>query len=63
MVKCRLCGERYSEFGDGYDGFCPNCADRLYGAGFWDADDADPERADPSEWLRTHPASDDAPWL
>jgi tRNA(Ile2) C34 agmatinyltransferase TiaS len=26
--KCRICGERYSSCGDGYDGMCPGCADR-----------------------------------
>jgi len=28
MEKCRTCGDRYHEGGDGFDGECPNCADR-----------------------------------
>lgn len=31
---CRTCGERYSEFGDGWDGECPSCADRTYAREF-----------------------------
>lgn len=27
-LSCRTCGERYSPYGDGYDGECPACADR-----------------------------------
>ena len=30
MPKCRTCGEHYSEFGDGWDGECPTCADITY---------------------------------
>jgi hypothetical protein len=32
MVKCRTCGDSYSEFGDGRDGECPTCADRTAAA-------------------------------
>lgn len=32
MTTCRTCGESYSEFGDGWDGECPTCADRSYAA-------------------------------
>jgi predicted nucleic acid-binding Zn-ribbon protein len=28
--KCRTCGERYAEGGDGFDGECPSCADISY---------------------------------
>lgn len=31
-ATCRTCGESYSEFGDGWDGECPTCADRSYAA-------------------------------
>jgi DNA-directed RNA polymerase subunit RPC12/RpoP len=30
MVRCRSCGARYSEYGDGWDGECPTCADKTY---------------------------------
>lgn len=50
--NCRLCGDSYNTDGDGYDGFCPNCADRLDSAGFWD--DGDSERNDPAEYLAKH---------
>jgi hypothetical protein len=30
MKKCRTCGEAYPEFGDGWDGECPACADKTY---------------------------------
>lgn len=29
-VHCRTCGGSYSEYGDGYDGECPSCADATY---------------------------------
>lgn len=29
-AACRTCGAEYSEFGDGWDGECPDCADRTY---------------------------------
>lgn len=28
--KCRTCGEAYADGGDGYDGECPDCADKSY---------------------------------
>jgi DNA-directed RNA polymerase subunit RPC12/RpoP len=34
MVKCRTCGATYSEFGDGWEGECPDCADRTYAKEF-----------------------------
>lgn len=30
MNRCRTCGDRYSEFGDGWEGECGNCADLTY---------------------------------
>lgn len=30
---CRTCGQTYPEFGDGWNGECPTCADRTYAAG------------------------------
>lgn len=27
-TACRTCGEAYAEAGDGWDGQCPDCADR-----------------------------------
>lgn len=32
MIRCRTCGQTYSEFGDGWDGECPECADKTYAA-------------------------------
>jgi hypothetical protein len=29
-VRCESCGRMYDEYGDGYDGECPACADRRY---------------------------------
>lgn len=31
-VRCRTCSEPYSEYGDGWDGECPDCADRTWAA-------------------------------
>jgi hypothetical protein len=31
MVTCRTCGQSYPEFGDGWDGECPSCADVSFG--------------------------------
>lgn len=28
IARCRTCDDRYSEFGDGWDGECPSCADK-----------------------------------
>lgn len=28
--RCRTCNEPYNEYGDGYDGECPSCADATY---------------------------------
>lgn len=30
MQKCRTCGDRYPDAGDGWDGECPDCADKTY---------------------------------
>lgn len=49
---CRLCGDQFAAYADGYDGFCPSCADRLDAAGFWDI--GDPERDDPAAFMRQH---------
>lgn len=31
-LVCRTCGDRYPEAGDGWDGECPDCADRTWAA-------------------------------
>lgn len=36
MNRCRTCGDRYPDAGDGWDGECGNCADRTYVAEFGD---------------------------
>ncbi|MDQ0961993.1 hypothetical protein QFZ66_005871 [Streptomyces sp. B4I13] len=33
-LVCRTCTEEYPEFGDGWEGECPSCADRTYIAEF-----------------------------
>ena len=43
MNRCRTCGDRYSEFGDGWEGECPDCADRTYMREFADEMDAEDE--------------------
>lgn len=30
MNRCRTCGDKYADAGDGWDGECPECADRTY---------------------------------
>lgn len=32
MESCRTCGAKYPEAGDGWDGECPDCADRTFRA-------------------------------
>ncbi len=32
MNRCRTCGDRYPDAGDGWDGECADCADRTYNA-------------------------------
>ncbi|MCO5145398.1 MAG: hypothetical protein M9895_04360 [Aquamicrobium sp.] len=32
--NCRTCGEKYDPYGDGYDGECPDCADKTYAKEF-----------------------------
>lgn len=29
-LTCRRCGDRYESGGDGYNGFCPSCADHFF---------------------------------
>jgi hypothetical protein len=29
MSRCDLCDTAYDEFGDGWDGLCPSCADKV----------------------------------
>lgn len=49
IVTCRTCGDPYSEFGDGWDGECPTCADRTYAREI--AGEADDE---PDTWINSH---------
>jgi len=30
IMACRRCGNEYEEGGDGFNGFCPECADHLF---------------------------------
>ena len=30
---CRVCGDQYDDGGDGYDGMCPSCADKVENEG------------------------------
>jgi len=30
MPICRTCGQRYAYAGDGWDGECPECADKTF---------------------------------
>lgn len=46
-VKCRTCGEEYSEYGDGWDSECPSCADITYERE--EAEDAGAREADAGE--------------
>lgn len=43
---CRIetCRQHYPEGGDGFDGYCPDCADWLEARGFWDAPGTEQER-------------------
>ncbi|MER6559751.1 hypothetical protein ABT300_18855 [Streptomyces sp. NPDC001027] len=38
---CRTCGDEYPEFGDGWEGECPSCADRTHLAEYGDDDPED----------------------
>ena len=40
---CRSCGRSYPEGGDGYDGECPDCADKTEAASTWPSPPSDQE--------------------
>ena len=50
---CRTCGEPYGAFGDGWDGECPDCADKSYAKEEGADDEADESLSELSDQPKT----------